>query len=194
MPRQLLSQTEAARVFQVASAQRSTESGTAGRGGSRSVDCCGTGSGSGRSPRARRWPPPPCRPGCRSDHDRRHVCPSTQLRLPFTLWTRVLPSGSSLAPRLRRWNPCRCGSVGRYLQQWGLTPQKHDDPGLRTESGAAGMQPSTAWTRLVPRLRADALRVGTRNSTGAMRWGFGLTIMPVGPAIEPTGAHIARLW
>ena len=58
-------------------------------------------------------------------------CPD-QLRLPFTLWTREavrLLLRRDFGVELSVW------TVGRYLQQWGLTPQKADDPGLRTESG-----------------------------------------------------------
>lgn len=85
-------------------------------------------------------------------------CPD-QLRLPFTLWTRDavrLLLRRDFGVALSVW------TVGRYLQQWGLTPQK---PMTRAyERNPVAVR---RWLeRDYPTLRADALRVG-----GEIHWG-----------------------
>ena len=85
-------------------------------------------------------------------------CPD-QLRLPFTLWTREavrLLLRRDFGVELSVW------TVGRYLQQWGLTPQK---PMTRAyERNPVAVR---RWLELdYPTLRADALRVG-----GEIHWG-----------------------
>ena len=85
-------------------------------------------------------------------------CPD-QLRLPFTLWTRDavrLLLRRDFGVELSVW------TVGRYLQQWGLTPQK---PMTRAyERNPVAVR---RWLEIdYPTLRADALRVG-----GEIHWG-----------------------
>ncbi len=95
-----------------------------------------------------------------------------QLRLPFALWTReaVQMSLENTCPvRVSVW------TVGRYLQRWGLTPQKPLQRAFEQDPEAV-----RGWLgEEFPRSGAGASRK-TRRSIGGTKWDCARTTRPAG--------------
>ena len=139
--RQGMSQTEAARVFQVA---RGTVNRWVGTAATRTL----------RGLRGQRRGRPPGTQVAGADASRVvrvivRQCPD-QLRLPFALWTREAVQqllATRFGVRVSVW------TVGRYLQRWGLTPQKP----LRRAYEQDPVAVHRWLTETYPAIRAEAM-------------------------------------
>lgn len=93
--------------------------------------------------------------------------PPDQLRLPFFLWTREAVERlieRRYGVRLSVW------TVGRYLKDWGFTPQKPIRRAFEADPGAAKRWLEEEYPRSEPKPRGIK-----RRFTGEMRWDFGRT-------------------